>query len=163
MKTENTRIFGANLRNMSRRRLLLLTAFVVTALVLSNYLVQRQYDRLDKQINSIYQDRLMPSHYLFQLQTLLLNKKLMQEHGELKGEISQRELTRYDENIDSIVADYEKTYLTEEETKEWKILRNALARYEDLESALTLANDASETTLLSQRIEAQFREALSSL
>ena len=163
MQTRKSRFFGASLRNFSRRRLLLLTAFVVAALVLSNYLVQRQYVRLDKQISSIYQDRLMPSHYLFQLQTFLLNKKLIQEHGELKGVDRQQEVNAFDQKIDSIIADYEKTYLTEEESKEWEQLRNALAKYEELETALIQVDDESQTIVLAQKIEAHFREALASL
>ena len=162
MPQKTIRVFGSGLRKVSRRRLLLLTAFVVAALVLSNYLVQRQYVRLDKQISSIYQDRLMPSHYLFELQTLLLNKKLIQEHGELKGDGRLQEINAFDLKIDSILINYEKTYLTGEESKEWDQFRNALAGYEELEAAI-IQLEGNEAEPLAQRIEQQFRDALSSL
>lgn len=155
----NKRVFGANLRQMGRQRLLLLIAFVVVALVISNYLVQRQYDRLDKQVSSIYQDRLIPSHYLFQLQSILLQKKLMLEHGEVKPDAALQAIHNYDLQMDSIIVDYEKTYLTEEESREWEQLRGLLARYNELESTIVRMEKDEVSPDLYLRFEEAFRSA----
>ena len=56
--------------------MLLISATVIAALILSNYFVQQNYQRLDAQVRSIYQDRLMPSHYLFSDSIPALKEKI---------------------------------------------------------------------------------------
>ena len=46
---------------LDTRRKALLAALVLLVLIVSNYLVQRSYERLDRDIKSIYEDRLLPS------------------------------------------------------------------------------------------------------
>lgn len=147
-------------KNLSRRRLLLISATVIAALILSNYFVQRNYQRLDAQVRSIYQDRLMPSHYLFQIQSLLLRKKFMQEHGELQAETKQQDIRNMDASIDSLIKAYEETYLTTEEEKEWQSLRKALQLYDSSEDELMSEREGDRPAASMQQIESSFQEAL---
>jgi hypothetical protein len=147
-------------KKLSRKRLLLISATVIAALILSNYFVQQNYQRLDAQVRSIYQDRLMPSHYLFQIQSLLLRKKFMQEHGELQAESRRQEIRNMDASIDSIIRAYEQTYLTAEEEKEWKALRQALQQYDSSEEELMGDLAENRSAASTQQIETSFQDAL---
>lgn len=147
-------------KNLSRRRLLLISATVIAALILSNYFVQQNYQRLDAQVRSIYQDRLMPSHYLFQIQSLLLRKKFMQEHGELQAATKRQEIRNMDASIDSLIKAYEETYLTNEEEKEWKSLRKALQLYDSSEEELMSEREGDRPAASMQQIESSFQDAL---
>lgn len=128
---------------LDTRRKALLAALVLLVLIVSNYLVQRSYERLDRDIKSIYEDRLLPSHYLFQLQSLLLRKKLIQEHGELQTTHRQEEIRSFDQQIDSLVLAYSKTYLTKEEEQEWNMLQQTLQEYDSLEISIMRSSTAA--------------------
>ena len=144
---------------LDTRRKALLAALVLLVLIVSNYLVQRSYERLDRDIKSIYEDRLLPSHYLFQLQSLLLQKKLIQEHGELQTAQRQEEIRSFDQQIDSLVRAYNKTYLTTEEAKEWKMLQQTLQEYDSLETSIMRSSTAEGFTHYAA-IDTAFQQSL---
>ena len=142
------------------KRLALLGGLVLLVLTISNYLVQRSYDRLGRDLQSIYADRLVPSNYLFRLQALLVRKKLIQEHGDLNKAEKRTELANIAAEMDSLIFAYDLTYLTEEEKREWNGFRQSLTTYDSLEQQWRVSVNAL-TLQLSTAIDESFQQSLS--
>ncbi|QEH42213.1 MCP four helix bundle domain-containing protein [Chitinophaga sp. XS-30] len=109
---------------------------VIIVLVLLNNLRSRKHiSRLDKSVSSIYQDRLLPATYLYEISNRLYQKRLMLEEksGLQAGWASWKE--EKDKEIDSLVKIYDNTYLTKEEKEQWTRFKQQLKRYTEMENA----------------------------
>lgn len=100
--------------------------FIIITLVLAAQLWERyRYDKLQKSVTTIYNDRLLPASYIFELTDLLYKNHIFK----LKD---QKQTDAYRENkraIDSIINLYEKTYLTKEEVDFWQSFKQDLNHY----------------------------------
>lgn len=100
--------------------------FIIITLVLAAQLWERyRYEKLQKSVTTIYNDRLLPASYIFELTDLLYKNHIFK----LKD---QKQTNAYRENkreIDSIINLYEKTYLTKEEVDYWKAFKTNLNNY----------------------------------
>ncbi len=138
---------------------------VIMATILAGNLYERRnFNTLDKSISSIYQDRLMPATYIYELSNHMYRKRLLQEHyTEYNNEQLQAKTMKHDAAINSILADYEKTYLTEEESRHWQALKNALYNYH-IQYDIALANIRKEIPgLNNQQLEYNFNRAMAEL
>lgn len=118
---------------------------IMTTILLGNLYERHNFNALDKSISSIYLDRLMPATYIYELSNHLYEKRLLQEHYAeyTSTELRQKTLT-HDAAIGALLQDYEKTYLTDEESKHWAELKHSLHNY-NMQYNITLANIRKET------------------
>lgn len=124
---------------------------IMTTIFFGNLYERKNFNTLDKSISSIYQDRLMPATYIYELSNHLYRKRLLQEHyTEYNREQLQLKVAKHDAAIHSLLAEYEKTYLTEEENIHWTALKSALYNY-NKQYDIALANIRKEVPGLNNR------------
>jgi hypothetical protein len=118
---------------------------IMTTILLGNLYERHNFNTLDKSISSIYQDRLMPATYIYELSNHLYEKRLLQEHyAEYPPTELQKKNFIHDDAIASLLQDYEKTYLTDEESKHWAELKHSLYNYNS-QYNIALANIRKKT------------------
>lgn len=135
---------------------MVLLAILVLALV-NNFVSRRQYDDLTKNISSIYQDRLIPAGYIFQLNGLLYQKQLLLQT--MPSATASAQLDQHNTEISHIIGAYEATYLTKEEKQQWTSFRQHLNDYNKAES---LYGSSAEHASMNN-LHSSFDKALQSL
>jgi hypothetical protein len=123
-----------------------MTAAIVLTLVialtlLSNFLDQRNYQKLEESFTSIYKDRLMAESYLFNLYDNLKKKEdVFQTSGyenvDSRFEASLEPMNR---EMNDIIQKYEETYLTLEEEIKFFKLKKLHESLQDLEQEFVVA------------------------
>lgn len=133
-----------------------LLLIVLLALLLSNYLALRTYNRLSQHVSSIYKDRLLPASYLFQLHELLYRQKMTSAQS--NGTVTQyrEQVQAITDSMKRVMRDYEATYLTPLEKEQWRYFRQSLNQFEQAKQQL-VADTASSTT--SWELEREFYQA----
>ena len=107
-----------------------LLVVTMALLIINNILGTRSYSNLDKSISSIYQDRLMPATYIFEISDHLYQERLLQEQpGPVTSE-GLRLLDSHNVAIAGLITNYEKTYLTKDEVKHWATFKKDLPEYQ---------------------------------
>ncbi len=116
---------------------------ILATILLSNLHERYNFKVLDQRISSIYEDRLMPATYIYELSNHFYQKRLLQENpANYTTAQLQAQVNIHDEAITRILTDYEKTYLTTEENNHWKDLKSSLYNYNrQYEIALTALRD----------------------
>ena len=135
---------------------MVLFAILVLALI-NNFVSRRQYDDLTKNISSIYQDRLIPAGYIFQMNGLLYQKQLLLQTMPAKS--ASARLDQHNAEMSRIIDAYEATYLTEEEKQQWTGFRQHLRDYNEAEA---LYGSSAEHTHMNN-LHSSFDKALHSL
>lgn len=107
-----------------KTRIGLLLGILLICLLGNNILGQKSFERIGQDARSIYEDRLMPSTYLFDLQDHLYHERTLMQAAAIDGAA----LSRIRAAISAIVAKYEKTRLTREERSEWLHFKTNLQR-----------------------------------
>lgn len=116
-----------------KSRIVLWLLLILILALLNNHFSRQHYNELDKNMSSIYQDRLMPTSYLFRLSDHLYQKKLLLQDKELENAALQRQLLTHNNSVLEIIDDYEKTFLTENEKEFWSGFRSNLNDYNKAE------------------------------
>lgn len=129
------------------------TAFLLAAICLM-VLVGIFWERsnvasMEDSTTSIYDDRLLPATYVFHLTDHLYQKRLILEsyfEGREQDPVAGlRRLAHHDAAIDTLIEDFEATYLVENEDKALRDLKRELEEYSRLERSLlqgeTYGND----------------------
>lgn len=108
---------------------------IIVLVLLNNVRSRKNISSLDKSVSSIYQDRLLPATYLYEISNRLYQKRLMlEEKSGLQDDwAAQKAITNRE--IDSLVKTYDSTFLTKEEQKEWILFKQQLHAYTQLEDA----------------------------
>ncbi len=145
--------------NREKRKLVFLLLMILTFALLNNFFGRRYYDKLDKNMSSIYEDRLMPSSYLFRLSDHLYQKKLLLQDM-LNGTAATAALDSHNLAVSNITAAYAKTYLTEKEQEYWHAFIVSLEKYNAAEAAQL---HQTNTTGISRELSIHFLEAVSVL
>lgn len=107
---------------------------ILLVILISNLLTKTGFSNLDESITSLVNDRLKPATYIYQLSTNVYQKRLLQDDNiphtlaEVQALIAKR-----NDSINALVKDYEITYLTKDEQKEWLAFRTHLNEYNALE------------------------------
>lgn len=123
------------------------TFVIILIVLLNNFSSRKDYADLDRTMSSIYQDRLMPSGYLFHINNYLYQKRMLQQSPNFSGAAVQAQLDHHNKAIDSLIRNYDMTFLTLAEKKQWKNFKEQLALYNDAEKqALSSvpSNDAND-------------------
>ncbi|WP_336514867.1 MCP four helix bundle domain-containing protein [Pollutibacter soli] len=141
---------------------LLVAIFLMIVMVLlTNFSDRKEYDHLDKTVSSIYNDRLIPSGYLFRIAHHLYVKNNVLEQLKDNSFAAQNTLRDNNFELKKLMASYEKTYLTPDEKKTWNSFKSTLVSYNQMENSL--ATDASlvssaELTSTLNKLEFQLQE-----
>lgn len=90
---------------------------------------------------SIYADRLLPATYIFQLTDHLYRKRLILEHqlhhhDTLEAKEAQRQVMIHNKAMDTLIADFEATYLVKAEGQLLSTFKKQLKDYNRLEKGL---------------------------
>jgi hypothetical protein len=145
----------------------LLTAAVLLVLGI-NLLSRKSLSELDHSLDSMYQDRLLPSTYVFELTNLLylkrlaLEKKLRAESGDHLNGMGL--LDEHNRKMEVLIQDFEHTYLTELEDWALTDLRSKVWRYNQLEALVLEAHRGQRLSLkLEAALDEQFEAAIQDL
>lgn len=107
-------------------------------IVLCNFLSRRSINDIGKSFSSIYQDRLVPAVDMVYLSENLYTKRLLVEKHLFSANDSTQDLVlaklaKQDQQIDSLIRKFEKTFLTVEEAKNLRSFKNRVSEYARLE------------------------------
>lgn len=103
---------------------------LVLALMLSKNLADnKRSEALNTTFNSVYEDRLVVEHYIYQLTSLLYENRLMLDGCTDESELLAIQQTIYGNNarINGILAAYETTQLTQREAAVFEMLKYDIA------------------------------------
>jgi hypothetical protein len=101
------------------------TFVIILIVLLNNFSSRKDYADLDRTMSSIYQDRLMPSGYLFHINNYLYQKRMLQQSPNFSGAAVQAQLDHHNKAIDSLIRNYDMTFLTLAEKKTMEKLQGA--------------------------------------
>lgn len=85
---------------------------LLAVLMMGHWWNRQQFKAIEKSVNSLYKDRLMPATYLFQLDAYVYEKAAT-ANTDTTGKAA----------MEKLMAAYEATYLTKEEAGDWKRFR----------------------------------------
>lgn len=124
-------------------------AIIMGIVVTSNVLVRRNIDSIDRSFTSIYEDRLMAATEFFYITESLYQKRLTLEKSLWVNSGSRSELeaalTAQDKVIDSLIIEFQKTYLVLNEAsllEQFKASRQEYDAMEDRVIDLYFSSDA---------------------
>lgn len=114
---------------------------LIIVIMLNNFSGRSSYADLDKTISSIYKDRLIPAGYLFSINDLLYQKKLLLQSGDPLTTSVQASLDKHNKALLTLIRQYDATYLTVAEKEQWGLFKALLLQY-------NIAEATSQNTLL---------------
>ncbi len=115
---------------------------LICLLVLANiYWERSNIASMNDSFCSIYADRLLPATYVFQLTDHLYQKRLILEHqlhhhDTLEAKEAQRQVMIHNKAMDTLIADFEATYLVKTEGQLLSAFKQQLKDYNRLEKGL---------------------------
>lgn len=91
---------------------------IVFVLVLATHLMDKNYfTKLQNTFSSVYEDRLLAEIYIYEISAQLLKKKgLMEDHNQTTATDIRGITQTYNDSIESLLAKYEETKLTADES-----------------------------------------------
>ena len=135
---------------------LLALLVVLLMLLLSNYLALHKFNRLNQHISSIYNDRLLPASYLFNLHDQLYHQKMISPRQ--VGDQHYRErIQAIQDSMARVMKDYEATYLTRLEKEQWRYFRQSLDQFHQAQAQLMVGTTPDRS--LSLELEREFYQA----
>jgi hypothetical protein len=108
----------------NKAKVALLLAVLMVIIALNNLWERKSFSRLERSIASIYQDRLLPATYLYEISSHLYQKKLLLEKGAGTPGINE-----HNHAINKLIKSYELTYLTDAEKRQWALFKTHLSAY----------------------------------
>jgi hypothetical protein len=119
----------------------LLLGAIMTLIIIANILERKNIEQINQSFSSIYNDRLIPATDIFYLTENLYRKQLLMETYLLSGRNStreelQQEIHQYNTAIDSLIKDFEKTYLVTKESHLLAAFKTTIRDYELVEGAI---------------------------
>ena len=120
------------LNNRQRSRIAFALCAVFIIIVLANWWVSYTMTKVSSQVESVYQDRLVPALDIAAIQERYYqNRVLLEEHLHTEAPALQRQLEnslhKNMQEIDSLAAKYEATFLTSQETENLQLYKDAVA------------------------------------
>lgn len=143
----------------------LLTGIIIVILV-SNFSETNSFTNLDDSMTSIYNDRLKPATYLFEISSNLYRKRLLHDAAAQHTPAELNALAqKHNEGIAALVKNYETTYLTKEEREQWLTFKAHLHEYDALENTWlkTNANDKDAALAMHAQIDDRFNATMHNL
>lgn len=117
----------------------MLLGVVMAVVVVFNFLLQKSITDINRSVNSLYNDRLIPATDMFHLSEVLHNRQLFveellyQHHEKLNLVLL---LQQYDNKMYKLIDKYEKTYLVEEELTFLNRFKQKVADYKLVENKI---------------------------
>jgi hypothetical protein len=132
-----------------KTRVVALLALLLVCLLLGNFLNQSNMTNVEKAATTIYEDRLLPSTYLFDIREFLFKER------------TSTFPINYQKEIKNIIEKYEKTVLTQQEAKVLEALETNLAAYYNSANGTEKKNESFEKIRedLNQLMDIQTNEA----
>ncbi|RDV14758.1 hypothetical protein DXT99_12370 [Pontibacter diazotrophicus] len=136
-------------RIRERNKVALALAAVFMIIVLANWWVSYSMKEVSTQFKSVYQDRLIPALDIAAMQERYYqNLMLLEEHMQAQSEEQELHLqAKFNQNIkevDSLLAKYETTYLTQKEAEDLQEFKTALRQLTDLQHAAMNLSQSSD-------------------
>lgn len=131
-----------------KMKVALLLFCIMALIIVTTLLARKNIGNLDKSFHSIYNDRLIPATDIFYLTENLYQKRLLMEKYLLSDttksdfNISEK-LAMYNQNIDSLIHEFYKTYLVVDESKYLSDFENMVKEYEMLEHKIIRTSEES--------------------
>jgi len=140
------------------------TFVIILIVLLNNFSNRKDYADLDRTMSSIYQDRLMPSGYLFHINNYLYQKRMLQQSPNFSDAVVQAKLAHHNIAIDSLIRNYDMTYLTLAEKKQWKTFKQELALYNEAEKqVISSASSIEENEKNNRNLGESFEKAIAAV
>ncbi len=112
-------------------------AVLLCCLLLNNILNQAHFGNMEKAAIAIYEDRLLPSTYIFEIREYLYKERMLQQSG-LNDKERQQRSGQYQAAIMALLDKYEHTTLTRQERVDWQVFKS------NLDGFLAQANTATD-------------------
>ncbi len=123
-----------------RKRLILLLSMFFALILIAEMIENKNLQKIDSDFSSLYEDRLIPASQMYMLSDLLHEKQLIFEHlSENNFRIETADLEKIKEDnlkINNILAEYETTYLVEEEVEHLANFKTNLKAYQEVENEI---------------------------
>jgi uncharacterized membrane protein SpoIIM required for sporulation len=139
---------------------------IIIVILLSNLSERNSFSNLDNSMSSIYNDRLKPAAYIYDITNNLYQKRLLQDGNTAHQPQELKQLMQqHNADIALLMKKYETTYLTEEEKKQWLAFKTHLQEYNTIENQwLTLTlSDATAAMAMHDNIDKHFNLTLDNL
>lgn len=133
---------------------------ILSLILIGNLVTREKFAKLDKSMHSIYNDRLKPSVYIFEITNIIYQKRLLLKDDLPLSETTAR-IKEYDRTIAGLIHSYEGTFLTTAEKKQWQEFKLHLERYNALESQFVRTDIAYQSNKLTS--DAEFSSVLHDL
>ena len=133
-----------------KHKVALLLGCILCIVILTTIVERINMGDINRSFTSIYNDRLIPATEMFYLSENLYSKRLLMEKFLLSPEENQtgelgKNLDMHNQNIDSLIEEYEKTYLVDNESRYLTAFKNKIAEYAKIEqSVMKLSKDGSK-------------------
>jgi len=152
-----------NIRRKGSAALLLTAVFFV--LFVTNLIDSKNVTRLGTSFSSVYEDRLLVESYIYRMSENLFRKKIMVDtcNNQASAMRIRPVLADFNQSISYIIADYEKTRLTEDETLYFKRLRENVMSLAKLEEEYLSSAGPIQVSVIREMIDKQFNEASANL
>lgn len=129
-----------SIKPAKRKRLVLLLSLFFALILIAELIENKNLQEIDSDFSSLYEDRLIPASQLYKLSDLLHEKQLIFEYlNENDFRMAPSDLEKIkSENleINNILAEYETTYLVEEEVEQLANFRFNLKAYQEVENEI---------------------------
>ncbi|HSP11773.1 MAG TPA: MCP four helix bundle domain-containing protein [Salegentibacter sp.] len=123
-----------------RKRLILLLSLFFALILIAELIENKNLQKIDSDFSSLYEDRLIPASQIYVLSDLLHEKQLIFEHlNENEFRIGSGDLDKIQEEnrkINNILAEYETTYLVEEEVEQLANFKTNFKAYQEVETEI---------------------------
>jgi hypothetical protein len=150
---------------------LLLTG-IMTVIIFTTLVLKNNIRGIDQSSNSIYQDRLIPAVSIVYLSENLYSKRLLIKKyistEKVASSVEIREqLNAYNVAIDSLIRDFEKTYLVQDESKSLHAFKRCHHAYSRLEQQVIQfheqGNKLAENELFDGQSSVTFQQGIAHL
>jgi hypothetical protein len=111
-----------------KTRIGILLGALLALLLLNNIAGQESFAKMQREATSMYQDRLMPSTFLFEIREILYQERIAMS-STAHPEAMDGSLNIHRAKISELLGRFEKTVLTSEEKKEWLELKKNLSEF----------------------------------
>ena len=143
----------------------LLLAAIFVLLFVKNMVESNHVTQLGHSFSSVYEDRLMVESYIYKLSEHLFRKKIMVDTSAspMTAGIIKPLIEGHNRAIKMIIADYEKTKLTEAETKYFSLFKENVEKIELLEKSFLESAEPERMSSAKASIDEEFNNASGNL
>ena len=142
----------------------LLLAAIFILLFVKNLVDSNNVTQLGNSFSSVYEDRLVVESYIYRMSEHLFRKKFMLDTCSSAASAARIRpvVENYQERIAQLIADYEKTKLTDSESAYFRMFKDNIANLKSHEDAFFASRDYDNDSV-SAMINTEFNEASTNL